>query len=548
MATPRLANLSPPRLGSITLRERLFAQLDQARQDARVIWIGAPAGAGKTTLIASYLQQRGLNTLWYQVDAGDQDVAAFYYYLGLAAKHAGMRKALPLFTAEYQLGLPAFTRNWFRDLCGRLRAPAVIVLDNVQDAGPNTQLHTVLQHAADELPAGIHLIAISRAQPPAALARLQANHALCEIGWENLQFAEEEQQALVSVLAHGVQFSQEQLHQVHARTRGWVTGLILYLRRRALADTDAKRGALLPDAAMDRSHVFDYFATEVLAHTEPATREFLYAVALLPTMTSSMCQALIGDSNAKAILSQLERNHFFTTRRGVFNATYEFHPLFRDFLHAQAQQHFDAARHAQLQRDAGLLLAQAGDIEHAAPLLQQTQSWAELAELIKSQAETIEKQGRYQTLQEWLSVLPQDLIAGDPWLLYWSGMAQLPTDPFAAYIVFERAYWRFDERDDAVGMYRSWVGVATALFFRNDDMGPAHDWATRLENLRTRHPRWPSLEVQGRVTTAALSLLMMGDPLNPALADWVQRAERIFRFTPVGAVRCFVGSQLGMYY
>ncbi len=79
-------------------------------------------------------------------------------------------------------------------------------------------------------------------------------------------------------------------------------------------------------------------------------------------------------------------------------------------------------------------------------------------------------------------------------------------------------------------------------------MSPAPGWIKELEQLRTRHPKWPSLELQGRVTTTAVGLLTMGDPQNPALSEWVGRAEKIYRYVPFGAVRCFVGHQLGMYY
>lgn len=151
-------------------------------------------------------------------------------------------------------------------------------------------------------------------------------------------------------------------------------------------------------------------------------------------------------------------------------------------------------------------------------------------------------------MQQWIAALPENECSADPWLLYWSGIAQLPTDPFVAYELFERAYPQFSANDDMPGLCLCWIGAATALFFRHDDMSPAPGWIKELEQLRVRHPKWPSLELQGRVTTTAVGLLTMGDPQNPALPVWVERAEKIYRFVPMGAVRCFVGHQLGMYY
>lgn len=541
-----LPKLTPPRLGKIYHRERLFTLLDGARKDHSVIWIGAPAGSGKTTLAASYLQQRQLNTLWYQVDAGDQDLAAFFYYLGKAAKRSGVRKALPLFTPEYQLGLPVFTRNFFRELFAGLRTPAVIVLDNLQEAGADTPLHTVLQQAAEEIPHGVQLIVTSRAQPPPALARLQANDVLYEVNAEQMLFNEAEHTALVQLLG-GELLSQDQLRQIYRRTRGWATGAILYLRQYALAGNDARYSADVPESLAEQAHIFDYFAVEILASTDAATREFLYAVAELPVMTISLCEALTGASNAKAILNQLEKNNFFTTRRGLLNPSYDFHPLFRDYLLAQAAAHFDAPRLHALQCRAGLLLAAAGDIENAVPLLEKTQSWPGFTALIKQHAETMEKQGRHQTLLDWLNALPRNVVAHDPTLLYWLGMAHLPKDPSGAYCDFEQAYGLFREHDDAKGVYLSWIGAVTALTFRHDDMTPVVYWMRELEDLRVRYPRWPNLEIRIRMPITVLGIAIH-TPITISLSQWIARVERLYRFVPIDTVRCVAGAHLGLYY
>ena len=91
----------------------------------------APPGAGKTSLIASYLAARRLSNLWYQVDAGDADIASFFYYLGQAAPRR--RRSLPLLTPEYRQGLAIFTRRFFRELYSRLKTPFVLVFDNYQE-------------------------------------------------------------------------------------------------------------------------------------------------------------------------------------------------------------------------------------------------------------------------------------------------------------------------------------------------------------------------------------------------------------------------------
>lgn len=82
---PAIAKITRPRLSDVLHRPRLFRLLDRCRK-APVTWISGPAGSGKTTLVASYLDARKIPCLWYQMDGGDADLATFFYYLGLAAK------------------------------------------------------------------------------------------------------------------------------------------------------------------------------------------------------------------------------------------------------------------------------------------------------------------------------------------------------------------------------------------------------------------------------------------------------------------------------
>ncbi|MGH8583355.1 MAG: hypothetical protein ACREWG_11340 [Gammaproteobacteria bacterium] len=109
---PRFAKISPPRSRHVLARTRLFARIDAARTH-RALWITGPPGAGKTTLASSYIQERKLRALWYQLDAGDGDIASFFHYLGLSVKALAprYRKPLPPLTPEYLPGLLTFTRR-----------------------------------------------------------------------------------------------------------------------------------------------------------------------------------------------------------------------------------------------------------------------------------------------------------------------------------------------------------------------------------------------------------------------------------------------------
>lgn len=152
-ASSGLAKLSQPRLHNAIRRERLFALLD-AREQQPIIWIGGPAGAGKTTLVASYLEARKARALWFQVDEGDKDPATFFHYFSELAQYDGKKRALPQLSVE-ELG--AFARHYFREFFRHVGANIVLVLDNCQDA-VGEAFHLILCVACEELPQQCNLI------------------------------------------------------------------------------------------------------------------------------------------------------------------------------------------------------------------------------------------------------------------------------------------------------------------------------------------------------------------------------------------------------
>jgi ATP/maltotriose-dependent transcriptional regulator MalT len=279
MKSISLGKTTRPTLAGVLPRDRLFHLLDRARERP-AIWMAGPPGAGKTTLAASYIESRGLRSLWYQVDEGDADVATFYYYLGLAAAEhrKDARDALPVPTPEYLAGLSTFTRRYFQALYQRLEPPFAMVFDGYHEVPAQSQFHLVMRDALSEIPPGGCVIIVSRGEPPASMARLRANRALEVIGWNELRLTREESDAIAT--RRDPKASPRALEDLYGKTQGWAAGLILLLEQ---AGADAE-----PSAPQDLSTpelVFDYLAGEIFQKADSRTQRLLLHTAYLSQMT-----------------------------------------------------------------------------------------------------------------------------------------------------------------------------------------------------------------------------------------------------------------------
>ena len=520
MARPQaaIAKISPPRLPEILPRPRLFELLDRATTRP-VIWITAPAGAGKTTLVAGWFAARRLPCLWYQVDREDADPATFFYYLGLAARKAtpARRKPLPLLAPEYRGDIPLFSRRFFESLFSRLVPPAVVVFDNFQEAPAGSGFHAALPAGLETIPEGVNLVVVSREPPPAAYARLLANQRIALLDWHDLRFTPDETAALIRARGKG-DFSPEFTARLQARTEGWVAGIVLMLEAARLHGRD--------DHARDRAaprQIFDYFASEIFDKTDHETSDFLLKTALLAQMTPAIAKALTGSEEAAAILSRLCRACFFTTRLAGREDLYQYHPLFREFLLARAAGLLSRDEIDRLRRRAGGLLEAAGQVESAAALFRKAGSWDEFGRLIGRQAPGLFAQGRAEVVRLWLEDLPDAVLETSPYLLYWQGACTMPYSPVESRRKFERAFEIFRDRDDRLGMLLAWSGAADTSLHEAEFRQLDH-WLALFEGLRAADIAFPSPEIEARITLSVFNAMALRQPDHPGIEKWRERA------------------------
>lgn len=516
-----IPKITAPRVGDVLAREQLHRCLDEELSTAAGVWIAASAGSGKTTLAADYAKRRGLGLLWYQADSGDADPAAFFQYFGAAGKRLADGKEsleLPPLTPEYLADLATFTRNYCRRLYPALPRPCLLVLDNLHEIPEETPVPDLLALLVDECPAGIRLALLSRSGPASALARARMAGRIAVLDEQALRLSADESAELARRAGFGGR-DKAWLAALHRRSAGWIAGQILL---QASGET-APSAALAPEA---RSLLADYFRAELMRGTDPQAEQLLLCTAFPESFTAAQARQLAQLPDPGALLEHLCHRHYFVECSAGTPVRYRYHPLFRDFLAAEAQTRLSAPRIAELRRKAGRLAWGDHDIHQAATLLASAGDWQTLAQLLMDSAPALLAEGRFRSLSQWLQALPQELRRGQPWLDYWLGMARLFTEPAAARGLLESAYRRFRRRRDRPGAYTAWTGAVTSVLLANDDFRCLDHWLRRYAALEAE--LGPPADLALQSATAGAMFCARAHRVRDA-RDLARGAERALR-------------------
>lgn len=506
------AKLTPPTLPKIVQRPRLLRELDRARKRP-IVWITAPPGAGKTTLVASYLKARTLPCLWYQVDEGDADPATLFYYLRVAGEQRGRRHKHPLslFTPEYRPGLSVYSKRFFESLCARLKAPAALVFDNVQLIPAAAEVHAALAAAFELLPPGITVFILSRQPPPPAMASLQAQQRIASLAEEHLRLTESEARQVVQLHRGPRVTSHDQLeiNRWHQQTRGWLAGLILLLN----SGNRGGRGDVF--STMQTPQVlFEYLAQEAFGQLAPDIQHVLWTTAFAPYVTEEMAVALSGIADAGTHLHCLARGGYFTERRTGPTPSYQYHPLWRSFLQHHGRGIADPSMVQAVQQHTATLLEDAGQFDTAIELSLEAKEWTRAALLLMTHAPILMQEGRVESLARWIQALPPAVRDETPWLQFWLGSCFTALNPQKAPRLLEQVAMQFERAGDQAGQMLTLSVLIEMTTYSGRDWRPVDTWIDtilRLTHLRLTQQgtQFPSAEIECRVTFALTNAMVI---------------------------------------
>lgn len=401
--------LTPPRLRKSLLPRERLRQLRENSDDVEVILVEAPAGYGKTSLLAQWRLDwlhSGALVTWFDLDSDDS----------VASLGSGIIEGLRRASGNADFGhdaLEAIRRgSGFTQAATSLLAeiaenahPTVIILDNGErPSGP--ELLDLCNYLLHNLPPNLQIVIGSRVRLPLATGDLLAHGNLLQLSIKNLQFDLDETYAL---LTHklGAKASVELAARLHGITEGWPLGLQLAIT--ALVQASDPEQAL-QQFSNSGDQATQQLVAGFLAHLPTELADFALRCSLLDAIHPQLCAAVSGHANAAELFEQLRNETPLLT--SIENSDWlRLHPLIREYLRSKASSSLSAQEQQEIHRRAWQWLAAQGDAEQAARhALAAGYAQEAFALIADSLYDLCMKEGHYGTVADWLSRMPESEI------------------------------------------------------------------------------------------------------------------------------------------
>ena len=295
-----------------------------------VVSVVAPAGYGKTTLLAQWAEANGQAFAWVSVDERDNDPKVLLTYVAAAldaVEPVGGRVFDAL--ASFGSSVPGSVVPRLGSALASMSSPVTLVLDDVHLLR-NPECRAAVPVLADHVPGGSHLVLAGRDAPPLPVARLRTQGRITEVGPGDLALTVAEASSLLREA--GIMLGPDELAELHRRTEGWPAGLYL-------AALSLREGGSVQDAVASLTGgnglLGRYMESQFLAHLSARRREFLTRTAVLERMCGPLCDAVLERRGSAAVLAGLARSNLLLVPLDQRGKWYRYHQLFRDTLLAQ---------------------------------------------------------------------------------------------------------------------------------------------------------------------------------------------------------------------
>ncbi len=413
-----------PRLGAGLLRRPRLENRLECGLDRDLVLVSAPAGFGKTTLVAQWLEACGGPAAWLSLHEDDANLATFLHYL-IAAIRTVHADACPttwaMLEALQEPPTEELALSLVNELCN-VSPDFLLVLDDYHRV-KSQPVHKLIETLVQHMPPSLHLVLATRADPPLPLATLRAGQKMLELRASDLRFTPDEAEAYFEQIA-GLQADPALLTALAQRTEGWIVGLrlaALYLR-------DGGELAV-PARSFDGTSrdVIEYLVAEVLSQQPEALQEILIRSSILERFCAPLLDALIDPDletgshplagRGMQALEWMERANLFLVPLDDKGIWFRYHHLFRELLQHRLTSESSKQLIASLHARAADWFAARGFTEETLRHALAAGDAPRAARLVEQQRYTLMDGEDWYTLLRWVDLLPGELINDRPGLL-----------------------------------------------------------------------------------------------------------------------------------
>ncbi len=366
--------------------------------------VSAPAGFGKTSSIAEWIKSRPeIPVAWLSLEEADDDPIRFLiYFIGaLKQVEANLGVEIDRILQSGQLPPGEIISTTLVQQIQEHNSKFIFVLDDLQVI-QDAYIHKLLEDLILHCPQQLHLVLLTREDPPLPLARLRANNRLTEIRARDLRFSRPDIDRFLKGVME-ISLSDADLAVLENKIEGWVVGL--QLAGLSLRDRENPSRYIASLSGTHRS-ILSYLTEEVLSQQSNETREFLLHTSILERLNANLCDAVTGRTDSRQVLERLLDANLFLTPLDYEGRWYRYHRLFADLLR-DIQESRDEAGTAALHLTASRWYAQAKMTDEAIHHALAARDYTSAMELIESNALDRVMYGYAKTVYTWVNSTPE---------------------------------------------------------------------------------------------------------------------------------------------
>lgn len=407
----------PPAPSDLVCRERLHDLLLQNPKRSFTL-VSAPAGSGKSTLVAHWLRKSTIKSAWFSIEDSDNDIRQFLNYVISAIRthfKDGCRGTLELLQAPELPPLTTLRKQLSNEL-DELSEPLFLVLDDFHRIN-RVEIHEIINHLLDFPPSSLHLVIVTRHDPPVQLTKLRADGRVVDIRERNLRFTQRETHLLLKQVG-GIAVTDKLLTHVDSVLEGWVVGLRLVCL--ALRDHPNPENFLCSLSGGTQT-MQDYLFQEVLTLQSDDFRYNLLSMSILDRFCIPLCAAVCkfqgGYDSSKRFVAQLKDANLFVIELDSEGEWFRFHHLFQRLLLNRLEQQAGSEEIANLHLRASVWFESQGMVEESLKHAMAANDLDRAASLLELFREEALKTDRWYVILKWLAVLPEEILQRYPELL-----------------------------------------------------------------------------------------------------------------------------------